>query len=182
MWENQLKNDAGFHQKITVNGTDFLCNPPSDGDDRCSWISHKFKKPAVFYKIGISIQSGDIVWVNSPWRAGCYPDITIFQLGGLKNLLFECGERAEVDKGHCGEPSVIDLPNEAPLDMLLAKKKARMRYEMCNKCFKNWACPNTSFRHGVDLHSDCMYAVAVLTQLTIEDTKPLFDTAFVNVE
>ena len=182
MWENRLKNDAGFHQKITVDGTDFLCWPPSDGDERRSWISHKFKKPAVRYEIGISIQSGDIVWVNGPWRAGRYPDITIFRLGGLKDLLFECGERAEADKGYCGEPSVIDLPNEGPFEMLLAKKKARMRHETCNKRFKNWACLNTSFRHGVDLHSDCMYAVAVLTQLTIEDTKPLFDTAFVNVE
>ena len=97
----------------------------------------------------------------------------------MKDLLLECDERAEADKGYRGEPEVIDLPHKGPRELLLAKKRARMRHETCNKRFKNWSCLNTSFRHGVDLHSDCMHAVVVLTQLAIEDGQTLFNAAFV---
>ena len=171
-------DDAGFKQKITVDGTDFLCNPPNDGDTRRSWYSHKTKKPCVRYEIGVSIQSGDIVWVSGPWRAGRYPDISIFHLGGLKEKLLKAGERAEADLGYRGEPQTIDLPNEGPSDMYLAKKRARMRHETCNRRFKNWACLKQTFRHGVAFHRDCMFAVVVLTQISIRNGEPLFGAAY----
>ena len=182
MWENRFRNDLGRPQKITVDGTDFLCLPPNDGDERRSWYSHKFKKPAVRYEVGISIQSGDIVWVNGPWRAGRYPDISIFRLGGLRDRLLDTGERAEADLGYRGEPQVIDLPEEGRRDLILAKKRARMRHETCNKRFKNWACMTQNFRHGISFHNDCFKAIAVLTQLAIEISEPLFDAAFVDPE
>ena len=163
---------------MTVDGTDFLCWPPNDGDKRSSWWSHKLKKPAVRYELCVSIQSGDIVWVSGPWRAGRYPDITIFRQSGLKDLLEAADERAEADLGYRGEPSRIDLPDEGPEDMILAKKRARMRHETCNKRFKNWACLTSNFRHGVAFHRDCMFAITVLTQLAIENGEPLFDASF----
>ena len=39
-----------------------------------------------------------------------------------------------------------------------------------------------NFRHGVDLHCNCMYAIAVLTQLSIENGHPLFNVAFRHYE
>ena len=171
----------GLPQKITVDGTDFFCQPPNDGDSRKSWYSYKLKKSCVRYEIGISIQSGDIVWVSGPWRTGRYPDITIFRNGGLKERLLEAEERAEADLGYRGEPEVVDLPEEGTIDMILAKSRARMRHETCNKRFKHWNCLNHNFRHGVTVHRDCMRAVTVLTQLAIESGEPLFDAAFVNV-
>ena len=125
-WSNRLKNDQGFKQKITVDGTDFLCQPPNDGDERRSWISFKLKKPAVRYEVAVSIQSGDIVWVSGPWRAGRHPDITIFREGGLKQKLLEAGERADANCGYCGEPLTIDLPDEGPAPLIFAKKHACM--------------------------------------------------------
>ena len=118
------------------------------------------------------------MWLSGPWRAGSYPDITIFQESGLKQKLLAAGEQAEADLGYRGEMETIDLPDEGPHHMILAKKRARMRHETCNKRFKNWACMQTNFRHGVDVHRDCMYAIAVLTQLAIENGEPLFDAAF----
>ena len=165
-----------------MDGTDFLCSPPNDGDERRSWISHKLKKPSVRYEVAVSIQSGDIVWVSGPWRAGRYPDITIFRSSGLKDLLLEAGERAEADRGYRGEPEVIDLPDEGSVEFILAKKRARMRHETCNKRFKHWNCLSHNFRHGVTFHRDCMRAVAVLTQLAIEDGESLFDAAFLNLD
>ena len=121
------------------------------------------------------------MWVSGPWRAGRYNDITIFQNSGLKEKLLEDRERAEADLGYRGEPEVIDLPDEGSIDMILAKKRARMRHETCNKRFKNWNCMSQNFRHGVAMHRDCMIAVAVLTQLAIQSGEPLFDAAFVNM-
>ena len=122
------------------------------------------------------------MWVSGPWRAGRYPDITIFRNGGLKDRLLEAGERAEADRGYRGEPEVIDLPDEGTVELVLAKKRACMRHKTCNKRFKHWNCLNHNFRHGVTFHRDCMCAVVVLTQLAIEDGESLFDAAFVNVD
>ena len=130
-----MKNDVGLPKKITVDGTDFLCQPPNDGDERRSWISHKFKKPAVRYEVGVAIQTGSIVWISGPWRAGRYPDISIFQNSGLKEKLLEASERAEADLGYRGEPEVIDLPDEGSFELILAEKRARMQHETCNKRF-----------------------------------------------
>ena len=178
-WSNRLRDDVVCSRKVTVDRTDFLCMPPNDGDSRKSWFSHKLKKPSVRYEVAVAIQSGDIVWVSGPWRAGRYPDITIFRNGGLKDKLLENQERAEADLGYRGEPEVIDLPHEGTASMILAKKRARMRHETCNKRFKNWSCLTSNFRHGVGLHRDCMFAIAVLTQLAIENGEPLFDASFI---
>ena len=111
------------------------------------------------------IQSGDIVWVSGPWHVGLYPDITIFQNCGLKERPLEAKEQAEADLGYCGEPEVIDLPQEGTIDMILDLKRAQMQHEMCYKRFKHWNCLNHNFRHGVTVHRDCMRAVTILTQL-----------------
>ena len=93
-------------------------------------------------------------------------------------MLIPANECTEADKGYCGEPQTIDLPDEGTADMILAKKRAHMRHEMCNRQFKNWVCLNSNFRHAISLHHDCMFAIAVLTQLAIENGEPLFDSFF----
>ena len=90
-------------------------------------------------------------------------------------------ERAEADLGYRGEPMVIDLPDKGPANMILAKKRARMRHETCNKRFKNWACLSQNFRHGVALHCECMTAITVLTQFAISNGEPLFNAAFFEI-
>ena len=99
-------------------------------------------------------------------------------MGGLRDKLRDANERAEADLGYRGEPEAIDLPHEGPEYLIEAKTRARNRHETCNKRFKNWACMSCNFRHGVALHSECFNAVAVLTQLAIENGEPLFDAAF----
>ena len=65
------------------------------------FYSHKFKGPGLRYEVALSIQTGDIVWINGPFPAGAWPDINIFR-HGLKWMLKEAGERCEADKGYRG--------------------------------------------------------------------------------
>ena len=162
-WEGRLKGDVGRVCKISVDGTDFLVK--KQWDNQASWISHKFKKPAVRYELGVCIQTGDIVWFAGPFRAGRFADLTIFRCGGLKKLLLATGERAEADLGYRGEPSTIDLPDDGCAYMYCAKKLVRQRHETVNKRLKNWACLKTTFRHEIGSHEDYFTAVVVMTQL-----------------
>ena len=178
MWENRLIQDKGARCKITVDGTDFCIN--KQRDEPTSWYSFKFKSAAVRYELGVAIQSGFIVWASRPFRAGRYPDITIFRLSGLKQKLLDAGEKAEADQGYCGEPNTISLPDEASTRERLSQKSiARARHETCNKRFKTFNVLAHQFRHDVDFHEKCFYAVVVLVQLMIrEGIAPLFEITY----
>ena len=42
------------------------------------WYSKKFNGPGIRYKVGISINTGYIVWYNGPYPAGMMPDTKIY--------------------------------------------------------------------------------------------------------
>lgn len=180
MWDKRLRDgDENRIRTITVDGTDFRFSPPNNGlTPARHWYSHKFKASAVRYEVGIGIQTGNIVWLSGPWPAGAYADLTIFRTGGLKEKLLEFGERAEADLGYRGEPETIELPLSGHVSTHAAKARSRLRHETCNRRFKQWACLDQRFRHSFELHGSCFTAVAVLTQLSIESGKSLFDASF----
>lgn len=176
-WEDRRVRDNGSICKVSVDGTDFQI-PTTLPYDR-SWFSHKFRKPGVRYEVGIAIQTGWIVWIHGPFKAGV-PDINIFRSKILKKLK-EANERAETDDGYAGEPSACDLPKE----MLMGspgqyKRKAlvRSRHETCNKRFKQFGCLKSVFRHDLRHHKNVFTAIAVLTQLSIVNGNPLFQVEY----
>ena len=57
--------DKGNDCLLTVDGTDY--EGPELGRN---WYSHKFKRSAVRYEIGLCILTGDICWVSGPYEAG----------------------------------------------------------------------------------------------------------------
>ena len=75
-WENRFH---GYHVGlclVRVDGTDFwICEPKPFAKD---FYSHKFAKAGLRYEVGVCIQTGLIVWINGPFAAGKYNDITIF--------------------------------------------------------------------------------------------------------
>lgn len=91
-------------------------------------------------------------------------------------MLLEAEEKAIADLGYRGEPDTIDLPEDGPIETHRPKAVARLRHETCNRRFKQWACMNVRFRHSMVHHGECMKAIAVLTQLAIENGEPLFNT------
>jgi hypothetical protein len=67
-----------------------------------SFFSHKFKgKYGLWYKIGVDILAGNIVWVNGPFTAGKYTNIKKICLGLVHWL--EKFKRVEGDNGYIGE-------------------------------------------------------------------------------
>jgi hypothetical protein len=100
LWSKRFRFDNGSVCKVSVDGTDFRIETPK-GQSR-KYYSHKFKKSGLRYEIAISIQAGDIVWVNGPFPCGEWPDIKIFRKD-LKGML-QFGEAVEADDGYRGEP------------------------------------------------------------------------------
>jgi hypothetical protein len=158
---------------VSVDGTDFRVydrKPFWHG-----WYSHKFKAAAVRYEVAVSIIGGDIVWLNGTFHGGTWPDIKIFRCG-LKDAL-EKGEKVEADRGYRGEGDHINLPDEFNASRK-EKAKVRARHETANKRFKQWGCLNRTYRHHVSTHASVFRAVAVITQLAIENEEPLFGVEY----
>ncbi len=130
------------------------------------------------YKVGLCIQTGWICWINGPFPAGTYPDITIFRLG-LKQLLLG-NEMVEADGGYRGDEKVrhpgIGYNGDREEQQ---KQDARSRHETVNERMKNFACLNEGFRHYVALHDMtkhkiCFEVCAIITQLHIATIEPLY--------
>jgi hypothetical protein len=162
---------------VTVDGTDFRVNNPTHYNK--AWYSHKFKHAGLRYEVAVSIQKGDIVWIHGPFPAGDWPDIKIFRHSLLSHL--SDGERVEADQGYVGEaPQYVKCPGSAYTTEEVAKMQndARARHETMNKRLKQWGCLFQQYRHSLSKHGDVFRAVAVITQLSFQFDKPLYDVAY----
>ena len=171
LWSNRFKQNIGNECLVSVDGTDFQIyqwKPFWKG-----WFSHKFKGPGVRYEVGLCIQTGEIVWIHGPFPCGKWPDLKNFR-HSLKHQLGD-GEKVVADLGYRGEPQHIVTPS-GELDDIT--KIVRGRHEAVNRRFKQWGILHRVFRHQVDKHQDCFFAVAVMTELSLENCEPLFGVVY----
>jgi hypothetical protein len=174
-WENRFRGDQGKTCKVTVDGTDFRIQEPTPFSNE--WYSHKFKGPGWRYEVAVCIQTGDIVWINGPFKAGKWPDLKIFRRT-LKQQLAP-GEMVEADNGYRGEPYhartadgfVSRADNRA-------KQSTIARHETVNRRLKQWGCLKQVWRHDRRLHKTGFAAVAVITQLAFENGEPPFQCRY----
>ena len=127
------------------------------------WYSHKFRGAGWRYELGVCIQTGDICWMNGPFRCGVWVDIEIFRRDLKQRLL--PGEMVECDGGYRGDPSCRHkhiIFNEADGR---AKAGARARHETVNHDVKTFACLTQVWRHQRRLHKYAFASAVVLTQL-----------------
>ena len=168
-FENRYKGDCGRSCLLSVDGTHFRIQHRGR-----EYYSHKFNDSGLSYEVAVSINSGDICWLNGPFPAGT-PDIEIFRKGLMTELEeYEC---CEADDGYIGEhPHHIKCPGGMFTDpeRLEVMQRVRSRQETANKRFKNWAILNQKFRNCLSLHADAFRAIVVITQLTIEQGEGLF--------
>jgi len=90
-------------------------------------------------------------------------------------MLLASNEKAVADLGYRGEQNTIDLPDQGSPEWQAEMALAQARHESYNNRFKKFAALKNTFRHSVKLHQDVFYAVAVITQLRIENGDTLFD-------
>ena len=78
--------------------------------------SHKFKKSALRYEVGVGIKSGDICWWWGPFEPGIWNDNMIFQSALVHEL--EEGEWVETDAGYkASAPEHVKCPGTAMSDL-----------------------------------------------------------------
>lgn len=115
------------------------------------------------------------MWLNGTFPAGAYPDITIFRDSLMSHL--DEGERVEADDGYIGEaPKYVKCPKSftGRPECAAMAQRARSRQETVNNRFKMWAILKGTFRHDIGKHGDAFRAIAVITQVEIENGQPLF--------
>ena len=172
VWHNRFRRDVGNACLTSVDGTDFQIyqwKPFWTG-----WYSHKFKGPGVRYEVALCIMTGQIVWVHGPFPCGKWPDIKIFR-AGMKHILNE-DEKVIADLGYRGEDCIV-LPTG---DTSLLANTVRGRQEHVNKRFKQWQILHRVFRHDVQKHQPVFMAIAVITEVTLENGEPLFQIAYLD--
>ena len=170
LFERRYLGDKKNDCLMTVDGTDFEC-----AEQRRWCYSHKFGHSGLRYEVGISILSGDICWINGPYEAGRWNDISIFRDSLMSHL--DDSERVEADDGYIGEhPKHIKCPkgfaNKAENEFM--QQRVRNRQETVNKRLKQFGILKQVYRHSIPNHGDVFRACAVLTQLAINDGDRLF--------
>jgi DDE superfamily endonuclease len=173
-FERRRIGDDGSDCLISVDGT----HCPFEAKGK-RWYSHKFKASGIAYEVGVCIKTGDIVWVNGPFPAGEYNDLKMFRMA-LKHELGE-NERVAADKGYAGEcPLTAKTPGPLYSDPAYTKMMSDVaaRHETANNRLKMFECLKQRFRHTVANHAACFRAVAVLVQLQIQDSMPLFQVEY----
>lgn len=177
IWDNRFKGDAGNDCIVSVDGTDFRI-----AEHGKRFYSHKFKKSGLRYEVAICIKSGDIVWINGPYECGKWPDISIFRDSLLSHLA--PNERVEADDGYIGEhPQYIKCPGglaNLP-ETLFMQQRVRNRQETVNRRFKNWGVLNQVYRHSIPSHGEVFRAVAIVTQLSINNGETLFQCGYKDI-
>ena len=94
--------------------------------------------------------------------------------------MLENGERVEADDGYVGEaPTYVLCPKAIrSVEVLTEEKKLaqriRSRKGTVNKHFKQFGCLRKIFRHPIEKHASCFCAVAIVTQISMENVSPLF--------
>ncbi len=95
-----------------------------------------------------------MVWIEGPYAAGKYPDITIFW-NSLKNFL-DPNEAMVADKGYVGEaPEFVKCPNSGTAsraDHCEMIQRVSARHKAINVRLKYWGILAQVYRHDIKNH------------------------------
>eukprot|EP00804_Cyclotella_cryptica_P014725 CCRYP_019938-RA/>CCRYP_019938-RA protein AED:0.15 eAED:0.15 QI:0/0/0/1/0/0/2/0/180 len=126
LWEKQYKGDICCPALVTIAGTDMPVQHKFDP----KFCSHKFRSNRLKYEVGVCIQSGNIVWVNGPFRGG-ENDLNIACQAVISAL--EDRGMVEADGGYAGKEFYIKIPKDAKTEEHRhIKAVTRSRHETAN--------------------------------------------------
>ena len=154
---------------MCVDGTDFSIAEPwpwRDGYNE-KFFSKKIQGAAFRYEVATCIQTGDIVWVNGPFKAGRWHDLTIYRRD-LKHLLAP-GEMVEADKGYRGDETIRNPRTVFSRADKRAKELVHARHETVNRHFKQYQALSSKYRHERSIHQYVFHSITVITQITFDE-------------
>ena len=172
-WENRFVGVVNVHDKcfVSVDGTDLAIHEPQRPIDP-KWFSHKLNRAAVRYEVGVAIHTGWVVWINGPFPAGEYSDLTIARQG-----LIHCLGRNEyyiADGGYVDGNQWSRTPGGRRTYKDRQMAVIRSRHETINSRLKEWVILQVIWRHPLEKHSIAFRAVANITQLNLQTDRPAF--------
>lgn len=186
VWKSYLDDPKAETFIISVDGTDLRRWEPSTHERYridTKQCSHKHKKAAGKFEIGLSIFRPQIVWMSGPYRGG-KGDREIF-LEGLftkvkpgKLVVADGGYRptSEADETRQAMIQMMALPSRYDSKELHNfKARARCRHETLNGRFHHFGVVSTTWRHGTAKLKMCMEAVVVIVQYQMENGNPIYD-------
>jgi len=175
--DNCFEIDNGSFCKLTVDDTDCPIQEPSPFSPK--WYSHKFKSAGLRYEVAVSLQKGDICWVNGPFPCGSHPDIKIARLGLVQEL--RLNEMCIADSGYRGD-ECFKTPTGFNTNSQRMQSVARSRHETVNSRFKKFKILSDKYRGKLDKHNYVFMAIAVLTQVEIDSGNKLFQIDYNDTE
>ena len=165
---------------MSIDGTDFHIQQQGAVAKGNDFASFKLNgKSALRYEIGLDILEGNLIWIQGPYAAGKWTDISIFRHCLINHL--DPYERVVADKGYVGEaPQFVKCPNSKTLrkEHQQMTRQVSARHETINARFKYWGILEEKYRHDIDDHGDVVVAVGVIIQLTIENGEPLYKVEY----
>lgn len=156
---------------VSLDATDCPIQEPSPFSSK--WFSHKLNGAGVKYEIGVNIQTGLIVWVFGGLPCGKYSDLKLARQRYIHAV--DIGERTIADDTYKDSnyfiyPTAPDTTTESGR----LQKKIMARHETVNRRLKIYSVLTTKYRHDIDSHRSCFYAVANVTQLMLLHDQPLY--------
>ncbi|KAG9414550.1 hypothetical protein AC1031_007957 [Aphanomyces cochlioides] len=168
-WDSRFDgSNNGATMFVSLDGTDFRINEPSEFDPTC--YSHKFHGPGLRYEIGLCIQTGRIVWAHGGVPCGTWPDLSLARSADCHAV--NDGELTLADRGYA-DPRYFYTPTYYP-ETGSQQKQVMVRHETVNARLKQFGVLKQVFRHHVEKHSLCFFAVVNVVELVIENSSPLF--------
>ena len=176
--DRYLNVPAGKKILVSVDGVDCPYKENSRPVDP-GYCSHKLKRSALRYEVGVALYSSRICWIGGGVPAGRYNDLTISRMRGGILSHMNTDEKGMADNGYDGESKYITpirgsglTNNEKMYNRWVRTGLAR--HENINKRLKQYKVLNTVFRHDEEFHNKCFMACAVLTQLSMYQ-EPIFN-------
>lgn len=152
----------------SVDGVDVSIFEPVPFDRK--WYSHKSNTPALRYEVAVSIEKGEIVWINGPFPAGESNDLQIFRRG-LKYIL-DLEEVMVADKGYPDASAL--LGTDVCICQRNLDRSIRARHESLNGRLKSFHVLSQRYRHDLSKHSICFFAICKIVQFSISEGNTLF--------
>ena len=129
---------------MTLDGTDFMIYDVKPFDS--SWYSHKFKGAGMRYEIGLSINTGDIVWFGGGYKAGHFNDLSMARSDFVSYLWKD--KKVLGDKGYNDSRYFIYLKYETSNITKATLKSIMTWHKNINARVNIFDCMRQLFRHG----------------------------------